>query len=104
VDSGLQEYAYLTSHRPGARNVPAYFLSGKLFTPGIAEFYVAIRQPVLVFCDQSEYVPSGLLPAFAEDQGWTLRCIPGTKAMPHFERREATFGAMNRFFAELGSV
>jgi hypothetical protein len=84
--------------------VPAWFLSGKLFTPNIAELYAAVRQPVLVFCDQSDYGRAGLLPAFAEDHGWTVRCIPGTKAMPHFERREATFREMNCFFDKLRSV
>jgi pimeloyl-ACP methyl ester carboxylesterase len=104
VDAGLEEYAYLTSHRPGARNVPAYFIAGKLFTRDIMDYYSAISQPVLAFCDQSDYGHSGLLPPFAEDHGWKVCCIPGTKAMPHFERRETTFGAMDNFFTGLESA
>jgi pimeloyl-ACP methyl ester carboxylesterase len=104
VDPGLKEYSYLTAHRPGARNVPAYFIAGKLFSPDICSYYSAVRQPVLAFCDQSDYGPSGLLPAFAEDHGWTVHCIPGTRAMPHFERRDVTFAAMDNFFARQGNV
>lgn len=99
VDAGLADYAHLTSHRPGARNVPAAFIAGKLFTPEIKDYYAALTQPVVAFCDESEYGPSELLPAFAEDHDWTLRCIEGTKAMPHFERRDATFAIMDEFFS-----
>jgi pimeloyl-ACP methyl ester carboxylesterase len=101
VDAGLAEYAHLTSHRPGARNVPAAFIAGKLFTPGIQEYYAAVRQPVLAFCDASAYGPSELLPAFADDHGWTVHCIEGAKAMPHFEQRLATFAAMDDFFTKV---
>lgn len=102
VDRGLAEYAHVTSHRPGARNVPAAFIAGKLFTPDILDGYSALRQPVLAFCDGSDYAPSELLPVFASDHGWTVHCIDGAKAMPHFEQRAATFAAMDDFFSALG--
>ena len=104
VDRGLAEYAHVTSHRPGARNVPAAFVAGKLFTPDILDYYSALRQPVLAFCDASDYGPSELLPAFANDHGWTVHCIDGAKAMPHFEQRAATFRAMDEFFSTLGDA
>lgn len=104
VDTGLHEYAYLTSHQPGARNVPAHFIAGKLFTPDIAHYYSLVSQPVMAFCDQSDYGPSGLLPAFADEHGWMVCCLDGAKAMPHFERREETFAALERHFSRLVSV
>jgi pimeloyl-ACP methyl ester carboxylesterase len=98
VDRGLEEYGYLTAHRPGARHVPFFFVSGKLFTPDILSYYSAVRQPVLAFCDQSDYGQSDLLPAFAEEhRNWTMRCIEGTKAMPHFEKPAETCSAIEEF-------
>ncbi|HYO84817.1 MAG TPA: alpha/beta hydrolase [Bryobacteraceae bacterium] len=101
VDNGLAEYAYLTAHRPGAHHVPFYFLSGQLFRPDIDLYYTALTQPVLAFCDNSDYGGgSDLLPAFARQRrNWEVVCIPGSKAMPHFEQPEATLGAMEHFFA-----
>lgn len=102
VDEGLQEYGYLTSHRPGARHVPLHFVSGRLFTPGIRDFYAMLKQPVLAFCDQSGYGPSDQLPAFAEAHpNWRVCCLDGTGAMPHFERPEETFAQMESFFADM---
>lgn len=100
VDRGLKEYAYLTSHRPGARHAPFYFLSGKLFTPDIVSAYGQLPHPVLAFCDNSDFGHSDLLPVFArEHENWELRCIEGTKAMPHFEKPEQTFDEMDDFLA-----
>jgi pimeloyl-ACP methyl ester carboxylesterase len=101
IDEDLAEYAYLTAHRPGARHVPFHFISGKLFRPDILDYYSALTQPVLAFCDNSDYAGgSDLLPAFAEDHpNWTVECIEGTKAMPQFEYPEQTFAAMQDFFA-----
>jgi pimeloyl-ACP methyl ester carboxylesterase len=100
VDKGLEEYGYLAAHRPGARYVPLHFISGKLFTAEIREYYAMLQQPVLAFCDMSGYGPSDLLPDFAAAHpNWTVREIEGSRAMPHFERPDATFAAMDAFYA-----
>jgi pimeloyl-ACP methyl ester carboxylesterase len=99
IDRGLEEYGYLTAHRPGARHVPFWFISGKLFTPDVIDYYSAVPHPVLAFCDQSDYGQSDLLPSFVEDHpNWRMRCIEGTKAMPHFERALETATAIDEFF------
>lgn len=101
VDRGLEEYGYLTAHRPGARHVPFHFVSGKLFSPDIRAYYASVRQPVLAFCDQSDYGQSDLLPAFVEDHpNWTLRCVEDTKAMPHFEKPVETCTAIEEFLKQ----
>ena len=101
VDAGLAEYAHLTAHRPGARHVPFYFLSGNLFRRDIREVYASVKQPVLAFCDNSDYGGAGdLLPSFARERGnWTVACIPGTKAMPQFEQPSATMARLEEFFS-----
>jgi pimeloyl-ACP methyl ester carboxylesterase len=98
VDPGLEEYGYLTSHRPGARYVPLHFISGKLFTPDIQQYYGMLTQPVLAFCDQSSYGTADTLPAFVDAHpNWHVRCIEDTGAMPHFERPAETFQEMETF-------
>jgi pimeloyl-ACP methyl ester carboxylesterase len=98
VDRGLEEYGYITAHRPGARYVPISFLSGKLFTHNILDYYAAVRHPVLAFCDQGDYGQSDMLPVFAANHSnWIPRCIQGTKSMPHFERPEATCATIDEF-------
>ncbi len=42
------EYCYDTAHRPGARHVPLYFLSGELFSADIADVYAKSTTPTLV--------------------------------------------------------
>jgi hypothetical protein len=100
VDPGLEQYGYLTSHRPGARYVPLHFISGKLFTPDMQSYYSMLTQPVLAFCDRSEFGPSDALPAFAEAHpNWTVRCFGDAGAMPHFEHPSETFAEMESFLA-----
>ena len=103
VDADLAEYDYLTAHRPCAKNAPFHFVSGKLFKPDIREFYGAMTQQVLAFPDLSDYGPSELLPQFCRDYpNWKMRYIEGTKSLPHFERPEETFAALDAFFNRAG--
>lgn len=48
VDSGLEDYAYLTSHQPGAKHAPYRFVAGQLFTRNVVDAYRALTQPTLV--------------------------------------------------------
>jgi pimeloyl-ACP methyl ester carboxylesterase len=99
VPPGLWNYAYLTSHRPGARFAPFSFVSGKLFTPNVRNWYAAVKQPVLAFCDLSDYGPSDMLPQFCrEHPNWEMVCPHDVRAMPHFEQPEETFAHLDRFF------
>ncbi|MDZ4797195.1 MAG: alpha/beta fold hydrolase [Bryobacteraceae bacterium] len=100
VDPGLADYAFLTSHRPGARYAPFYFIAGKLFTPDVRSWYSAIQQPVLAFCDLGDFGPSDLLPQFCRDHAnWEMACIEDTKSMPHFENPGPTFERLEAFLS-----
>jgi pimeloyl-ACP methyl ester carboxylesterase len=46
IDEGLLEYDYLTTHQPGARYAPYYFVSGFLFSEGISRIYHSLTLPV----------------------------------------------------------
>jgi pimeloyl-ACP methyl ester carboxylesterase len=48
IDEGLLEYDYLTTHRPGARFAPYYFVSGYLFSLDITRIYESLALPVWV--------------------------------------------------------
>ncbi len=103
VDSGLAAYDYATSHQPGARFAPFRFLSGRLFTPGVAgSIYARLSQPVLVIYGRDAYVNFARLPAFLENhKNWCAERIPGTRGMPHFERSSQTCVLLESFWATI---
>lgn len=100
VDRGLADYAYATSHQPGARNAPLYFMSGKLFTPDVREaYYAQLSVPCLVLHDEDEYVSFDELPTFLERlPNWSSARIAPTKGMPHFEKPAETFQVLEQFW------
>ncbi len=102
VDSGLEQYAYVTSHQPGARFAPLYFVSGKLFTPNVrARVYDQLTLPVLVLYDRDAFVRFDLLPeTLAQHSNWRGQRIIPTRGLPQFEQPEATMQALDHFWEE----
>lgn len=103
VPASFVDYAYQTAHQPGAQYAPTYFLSGKLFTPAVRETaYQVLAQPVLVIYDRDSYTNFEMLPGFLhERENWQGVRISPTKALPHWERPERTFQAMEAFWSEI---
>lgn len=106
ADQGMIDYAYLTAHQTGARYAPLYFVSGKLFTPNIAQrVYADLELPVMVLYDQDQFVDLGGLTRFAEQHNnWRLRRIPNTRGLPHFERMDKVAEALNSFWIAVHSA
>ena len=100
VDSGLKDYAYLTSHQPGAQHAPLYFISGKLFTPDIrGEVYEQLSLPVLVIYDCDAFVQFDTLPMMlSQHSNWRSARITPTLGLPQFERLTDTARALNFFW------
>jgi len=100
VPEPFVDYAYQTSHQPGAQYAPTYFLSGKLFTPAVREtVYKVIECPVLVLYDRDPYTNFEMLPALLRARkNWQAKRIPPSKGLPHWERPEKTFDAMSSFW------
>jgi pimeloyl-ACP methyl ester carboxylesterase len=100
VDGGLAAYDYATSHQPGARFAPLYFVSGRLFSPRIAEdVYARLRLPVLVVYDRDGYVDFARLPGFLRTrENWNAARVPSTRGLPHFERLENTARRLEGFW------
>jgi pimeloyl-ACP methyl ester carboxylesterase len=100
----MVDYAYHTSHQPGARHAPLYFLSGQLFTPEArTELYEPLELPVLVLHDRDANVSfEHLDDLVAQRPNWRAERIQPTLGIPHWEKPEETAAAMERFWAELG--
>lgn len=98
------EYAYATSHQPGARHAPLYFLSGHLFTPNTRdELYGKLKLPVLALYDRDPNTSFDRLPEFvAQHPNWKAVRIEATLGMSHWDKLPETTAAMDRFWVEQG--
>jgi hypothetical protein len=96
------DYAYATSHQPGARYAPLYFLSGQLFTAKATErLYAKLSLPVLVIYDRDPNVSFDLLSGFvASHANWTTERIAPTLGLPHWEKTAETISSMDGFWSE----
>lgn len=101
VDYGLMEYDYKTSHQPGARYAPLYFVSGQLFTPDIRmAVYEVLETPTLVLYDDDAFVSFDTLPQVVErNHNWYAERIIPTKGLPHFEQMGQVAAALDAFWA-----
>lgn len=102
VDTGLLEYAWATSHQPGARFAPLYFLSGQLFTPNaVSLLYGRVTQPALILYDRDGYTSFDALPTLLADRtNWQAERITPTLGLPQFERLGDTARALQTFWAK----
>ncbi len=103
VPEDMVDYAYATSHQPGAQNAPLYFISGKLFTEGVLPaFYERLEVPVQVIYDEDAFTRFDMLPQLVETHpNWKATRIAPTKGLPQFEMMDALAGALDGFWAEV---
>ena len=101
VPAELVEYAYATTHQPGAKYAPLYFLSGQLFTPKAGEaLYDKLGQPVLVIYDKDPNIDFHELPAFlSQHPNWRAERVGPTRGLPHWEKPAETGDAIDRFWS-----
>ena len=85
IDKQLLEYDLVSARQPGARYAPLAFLSGALFTPGIAKIYSRLQQPVWVaHGERGEFSRFDGLPRLRAADKWVVDVF-GTGALPYFE-------------------
>lgn len=103
IPPGFVDYAYATSHQPGAEHAPLHFLSGRLFTPDVARtLYAQVQQPTLVVYDQDAYVSfDGLPDLLARNNSWQAVRFAPSRGLPHFERMEDLGELMEGFWQEI---
>jgi pimeloyl-ACP methyl ester carboxylesterase len=99
----LIDYAYATSHQPGAHYAPLYFLSGQLFTQQVIEkVYSQLTQPVLVIYDRDANVGFERLPeVVASYANWQATRVTPTLGIPQWERSHDTVAALEAFWRHL---
>lgn len=99
----LVDYAYATTHQPGAKHAPLYFLSGQLFTAEAGtNVYGKLAQPVLVLYDKDPNIDFHELPDFlSRHTNWRAQRIAPTHGMPQWERPDETAEAIERFWSGL---
>jgi pimeloyl-ACP methyl ester carboxylesterase len=86
IDEGLADYAWLTTHQPGAENAPLYFLAGYLFSADAGRLYRGLTQPVWMSHGvRGDFVDYRYESEFAGNPRWQFDVYP-TGALPHFER------------------
>ncbi len=102
VDPGLLEYAWATTHQPGARFAPLYFVSGQLFTSNaIEKLYRRVAQPTLVIFDRDGFVNFDALPDLLSARAnWQVKHVAPTCGLPQFERLDDTMRALQTFWSQ----
>lgn len=101
VPEAMVDYAYATTHQPGARHAPLHFLAGQIFTAdAVNQIYARVKQRVLVAYDQDPNINFDLLPAFLKGRAnWQAERIAPTMGVPHWEKPAETTAALQRFWA-----
>lgn len=101
VDQWLEQYDYITSHQPGARYAPLYFVSGKLFSSNILEdVYSKLTVPVLVLYDRDAFVRFDRLPELlSQYPNWHAARVEPSLGLPQFERLPEVIQALDTFWS-----
>jgi pimeloyl-ACP methyl ester carboxylesterase len=96
----LIDYAYATSHQPGARHAPYRFLAGQLFTrDAVGTLYSKLTLPTLVIYDKDANVSFELLPNLvASHANWQTTKVEPTLGIPQWERPTRTIAALDAFW------
>ncbi|MFN3704682.1 MAG: alpha/beta fold hydrolase [Thermoflexales bacterium] len=81
----LLNYAYRTSHQPGAPFAPFAFVAGKLFTPGIFRVYRALTQPTLVMYGQDPFIAYDRADELRCQGNWRIIALQGAGALVHWD-------------------
>lgn len=101
VDATLVDYAYRTSHQPGARFAPLSFLTGELFADdAVRDLYSKVQVPTTVLYDRDPFTSFIRLPEFLPDHpNWTATRIAGTNGLAHWDRPGETLDALASHWA-----
>jgi pimeloyl-ACP methyl ester carboxylesterase len=85
IDEGMVDYDFATTHQPGARFAPYYFVSGYLFSRDITRFYEALAMPVwLAHGMRGDFHDYSYAGKTLRWPNWSVVEFP-TGALPHFE-------------------
>lgn len=104
IDEGLADYAYLTSHQPGAHYAPYRFVSGYLFSRDITTIYESLGMPVWASHGvRGDFTDYSYLKEFINRPNWTVDVFQ-TGALPHFEVLADVIRRYDSFLADASRV
>lgn len=103
VPGDLIDYAYKTSHQPGAEHAPFAFISGRLFTTNAVErIYRHVETPTLVLYDRDPFVSFERLPELlATNKTWQAKRVAPTLGLALWERTAETVETIASFWKGL---
>lgn len=88
IDEGMLNYDYKTTHQPGARFAPYYFVAGYLFSRDITTVYDRLTLPVwLAHGNRGDFQDFSYASTFAQRPNWTVTEFK-SGALPFFENGE----------------
>jgi len=97
IDESLLEYAYRTSHQPGAKHAPLAFLCGRLFSKDIQAVYRRLAAPVwMPHATRGDFKDFSAAGWARSHPLWTIEPFP-TGALPQFEQPTAFLDRFARF-------
>ena len=97
IDQGLWDYAYLTTHQPGARHAPYYFVAGYLFSKDALRLYQGLTHPVwMAHGVRGDFVDYRHKKRVEGRANWSFEVFP-SGAFPHFEMLGAFTRAYDSF-------
>lgn len=105
VAEDVIEYAWATSHQPGACHAPLAFLRGEPFVPDLDQAYGALTQPTFVLFDRDLYSDYARVPDWVlHHPNWAAQRIPGTCGLPQFDAADLTARAVSHWFSAMENV
>jgi pimeloyl-ACP methyl ester carboxylesterase len=97
IDQGLWDYAYLTTHQPGARHAPYDFVSGYLFSKDALLLYEGLAHPVwMAHGVRGDFVDFRHRNRVEGRANWSFEVFP-SGAFPHFEMLDAVTRSYDSF-------
>ena len=103
IDEGLLDYDYLTTHQPGARFAPYYFVSGYLFSRDITKVYESLTPPVwLSHGVRGDFQDYSYAKEIVKRPNWTVTEFQ-TGALPHFEQPDNFIQHYDQFIGRVNS-
>jgi pimeloyl-ACP methyl ester carboxylesterase len=97
VDEGLVDYAWRTTHQPGAHRAPYAFLSGRLFSADIRDLYEGLSLPVwLAHGTRGDFRDFSEADWLRDRRNWSVQGFD-SGALVYFERPREFFAGWDAF-------
>lgn len=105
VDYDMLDYAYATSHQPGAHYAPLAFIRGELFPKGDpTRTYGEVKLPTLILYGDDPFTGFGALRGFLlRHTNYDAVRMPNTHGLPQIEACDRTVRALRAFWDRIAA-